>query len=174
MKDKILNLNGMVVNSNTHFLIIEDEKDISDSILEILDLIGFNGPIYQAFNIKMAKEYLQENKVEYILSDWNLPDGKGISLLKAIRSTKKYECLPFLMITANNDVDSMIISSKIGVSEYLVKPFTVNEFQSKLVEGWKYHLVKNEDFILTLKNKILELEQKIIYLEKENNKLKNN
>lgn len=172
MKPQTLDLEGMIVASQQNFLIIDDEGEINEMIVDLLEMMGFNGTFYQAYSLEDAKRILSQNKVDYILSDWNLPDGQGISLLKAIRKSPKFENIPFLMITGNNDVDSMVLSSKVGVSEYLTKPFDIDDLQNKLVEGWKYHLVKDEVFIKKLKEKIKILESKVQELEKENTALK--
>ncbi len=168
----MLNLNGMTVKVNQDFLILEDDNAINNLITDSLKLLGFDGEFYQTFNIEQAQKILKTKKIDYILSDWNLPDGQGVALLKAVRSTPRLKDTPFLMITGNDDVQSMMTSSKIGVSEYLVKPFQISDLERKLIEGWKYHLVKNENSIKQLEEKINLLEQKIIKLEKENSNLK--
>jgi DNA-binding response OmpR family regulator len=62
-----------------------------------------------------------------------LPDGEGITLLKAVRKSIKYRHIPFLMVTGHSDVDHMIQCSQQGSSDYLVKPFTKDELVEKLV-----------------------------------------
>lgn len=172
MSIEMLNLNGMTVKANQDFLVLEDDDSINTIITDSLKLIGFTGKIFQAYSIAEAQKVLKTKHVDYILSDWNLPDGQGIALLKAVRSTARLKDTPFLMITGNDDIESMMTSSKIGVSEYLVKPFQVQDLERKLIEGWKYHLVKNEEFIKNLENRISELEKKIDHLETENKELK--
>lgn len=166
MENNFLSLNGLTVRSDQSFLILEDESDVSETIVDHLEFLGFNGTFFQAFSIADAQEVLKNNKIDYILSDWNLPDGKGIALLKAVRKTPRLEATPFLMVTGNSDIDSMVTSSKIGVSEYLVKPFSIEEFQEKIVEGWKYHLIKGEKYLKSLEEKVLKLEQENLELKK--------
>lgn len=162
----------MNVKSDQDFLILEDEGQINSVIKDSLEIIGFNGAIYQTYSIEEAQKVLKTKHIDYILSDWNLPDGKGITLLKAVRSTPRLKDVPFLMITGNDDIESMMTSSKLGVSEYLVKPFDADDLEKKLVEGWKYHLVKEEEFIKTLEGKIKVLESEVEDLRKENTLLK--
>jgi two-component system chemotaxis response regulator CheY len=172
MSDQKLNLNGMIVSSQQNFLVLDDEGDINELIVDLLELIGFNGNFFQAYSIKDAKLVLQKQKIDYILSDWNLPDGQGISLLKALRKSPKFKNTPFLMITANNDVESMVLSSKTGGSEYLVKPFGVEDLEAKLIEGWKFHNVKEENQLEQMQAQITELKLEIDALRLENKKLK--
>ncbi|MFT6634076.1 MAG: DNA-binding response OmpR family regulator [Bacteriovoracaceae bacterium] len=146
MSLELVKLNGLSVKADQDFLILEDEDGINDMLAQSLELMGFTGKIYQTYKIEEAQTILKTKPIDYILSDWNLPDGQGIALLRAVRSTERFVSTPFIMITGKSDVDSMMESSKLGVSEYLVKPFDYDDFERKLVEGWKYHLVKEEDF----------------------------
>lgn len=173
MSVETVNINGMVVSSMQNFLIVDDEGDMNELIAELLQYMGFNGECYQAYSIEDSKKYLAKYKIDYILSDWNLPDGEGISLLKAIRKSERFCHIPFLMITANSEVESMVASSRLGVSEYLIKPFTQEELQEKLVGGWRSHIQQDEaEVIKGLKKKIDLLEVENSALRSENKILK--
>lgn len=172
MSGKILNLKGMTIKADQNFLILEDEVEINELIVENLSLMGFEGSFHQAYKIEEAQKVLKTKQIDYILSDWNLPDGQGITLLKAVRSTERLKETPFMMITGNSDIQSMMDSSKIGVSEYLVKPFQYDDFEKKIAEGYMYHLVKNENFIKDLENKVQFQNDKIELLEQENKRLR--
>jgi two-component system chemotaxis response regulator CheY len=174
MSAQNLDLDGMIVSSKQNFLILDDEGDVNEMIVDLLELIGFNGLFFQAYSIKDAKIILAKQRIDYILSDWNLPDGQGISLLKAIRKSPKFLNIPFLMITGNNDVESMMLSSKTGGSEYLVKPFDIDDLQTKLIEGWKFHAVKYEKYIKDIESKLEILELEVEKLKLENKQLKEN
>lgn len=160
-----INIKGLTVDASQNFLIIDDDQEVNEVLTEYLELLGFNGKFLHANTIMEAKKHLKYEKVNYILSDWNLPDGQGISLLKAIRQSVKFRDLPFLMITGQDDIESMITSSKIGSSEYLTKPFDLEEFQEKLINGWKTHVIPAQEELHTLRKRIIELEE-------ENEKLK--
>jgi len=172
MSQEILFIRGLHVRSAQSFLILDDEQTVNDLLKDYLLTLNFTGQIFQAYTIEEAKLILKENKPDYILSDWNLPDGKGVHLLQAVRSTQKFQNTPFLMITANDDIESMMASSKIGVSEYLVKPFNLKDFEQKLAEGWKYHLVKEEQFITDLQDEIKKLRNENRLLKDEIHKFR--
>lgn len=141
MKTTTIVLSDLIVPSDLSFLILDDDKQINNTIMEYLEVIGFNGVFHQALNLKEAKTILDTNEIHYILSDWKLPDGEGVSLLKAVRKSINYSNTPFVMISGKDDIDSIIKCSKSGCSEYLTKPFTIDEFQQKLVQGWKTHII---------------------------------
>ena len=170
MNDKplisLLILEDIKVDPNQNFLIIDDDKEILDIIVELLKIIGFTGKTLEAGTINEAKKHLKYEKIDYILSDWNLPDGEGIAFLKAIRKSPKFHDIPFLMITGQSDIDSLILSSKFGSSEFLAKPFEMEDFIHKLVSGWKSHSTANEQTVFDLRQKIISLEEEIIRLGK--------
>ncbi|MAX66409.1 MAG: response regulator [Bacteriovoracaceae bacterium] len=172
MSSKMLLLKDISVKAQQNFLILEDNPDINEMIIEGLKHMGFCGNFYQAFTINDAKKEIQNHNIDYILSDWNLPDGQGVQLLKAVRKSVNFQGLPFVMITANSDVDSMLESSKLGVSAYLVKPFTIEQLQEKVVEGWKHNEATAKEIIKFLKTQLQEKELLIEKLTKENLKLK--
>lgn len=172
MKTAILNLDDLTVNSTKSFLVIEDEKPFNEFVVEALVLMGFNGEFHQAYNLTQAKEFLETKKIDFIICDWNLPDGEGVTLLKAIRKLKRFNETPFLMMTGNDDVDYMLTSSKHGGSEYLVKPFGTEELRVKVIDSWKHHLVKSEEYIQGLEKEIKNLKKKITGLEDENNRMR--
>lgn len=172
LKTAILNLDDLTIDSNKNFLIIEDDQNLNECLSEYITLIGFNGEIFSAYSLEQAQNFLENSKIDFIVCDWNLPDGEGFALLKAVRKLKRFSYVPFLMVTGNDDVDYMLKSSKYGVSEYLVKPFQPEELRSKIIESWKHHLIKNESHAKDLEEKLLTLENKITNLEEENSKMR--
>ena len=166
-----IQLNDITVDSHQNFLVIDDDEDITEVIVEFLEVLGFNGKFLKANSILEAKKHLKYEKVDFILSDWNLPDGQGIALLKAIRKSTKFQNIPFIMVTGQDDIQSMITSSRIGSSEYLTKPFDLDSFKEKLIDGWKSHIIPDQDKMNALRQKIIELEEEILDLRKENGEL---
>ena len=56
----------------------------------------------------------------------------GRALLERVRANKKYENLPFIMMTAESDPDKIIESKYAGVSSFISKPFSSGALQSKI------------------------------------------
>ena len=90
----------------------------------------------------MSKAY------DFILN-LNAVGGTNINdaLLKAIRKSPKFCDIPVLMVTAHTDVDNMLLSSRLGSSDYLTKPFTLKQFEDKLADGLKTHILPTKDKI---------------------------
>jgi two-component system chemotaxis response regulator CheY len=159
--------NGFSIPKNISFLIIDDEPDITEMIQEELELMGFEGPFTRAHNLDEAQKELRKTKLDYILCDWNLPDGEGIDLLEAARKSNKYGCAPFVMVTGNNNSDDMLKSKYEGISEYVVKPWEHEDFKSKIFFGWAKEKAKSSDIIKELNQKNIELEAKVDELESQ-------
>jgi len=67
-----------------------------------------------------------------IICDWNMPRLPGIDLLEKIRNDERTKNLPFIMLTAEGEVQNVMKAIKLGVNEYIVKPFNGDQLQAKL------------------------------------------
>jgi two-component system chemotaxis response regulator CheY len=93
--------------------------------------LGFEN-ITEAVDGSDALNKLKADEFKFIVSDWNMPNMMGIDLLKAVRSDDKLKALPFLMVTAEAQKENIIEAAKAGVSQYIIKPFTVDALQQKI------------------------------------------
>ena len=75
---------------------------------------------------------LREGNFEFVVSDWNMPNMDGLTLLKTLRADPKLKTLPFLMVTAEAKKENIIAAAQAGASGYVVKPFTAATLQEKL------------------------------------------
>jgi len=121
-----------------NFLIVDDEEDIIEITAESLQEIGFTGNFYKAASINEASKLLEspQTKIDFIISDWNLEELSGLDFLILVKSNSSYQSLPFLMVTANDNVSGMLIASKKGASDYLVKPWDISELREKVGSAW--------------------------------------
>lgn len=165
MEKENLFYQGFAVPKAISFLIIDDEPEITEMIQEELEMMGFVGPFILAHNLDQAQKELRKAKIDYILCDWNLPDGEGIDLLEAARKSNKYGCAPFVMVTGNDNGDDMLKSKYEGISEYVVKPWSHDELKGKIFFGWSKEKAKSADMIKELSEKNSELLYKVEELE---------
>jgi two-component system chemotaxis response regulator CheY len=68
-----------------------------------------------------------------------MPGGSGLDLLKFVRSNPRFQKLPFLLLTTENDKDTIMQAIKLGVSAYLLKPWIHGELVAKIEACWKKH-----------------------------------
>jgi two-component system chemotaxis response regulator CheY len=75
---------------------------------------------------------LKSGGIQFVVTDWNMPNMTGIELLKAIRADATLKSLPVLMITAEAKKENIIEAAQNGASGYIVKPFTAAVLEEKM------------------------------------------
>ncbi len=71
-------------------------------------------------------------RVDWIISDWEMPGTAGDEFLYKIRSNPETAQIPFMIMTSRNDKDSFIMAAQAGVSDYLIKPFSAATLIQKI------------------------------------------
>jgi len=80
---------------------------------------------------KMAAHYAE---IDLVLLDWNMPEMNGYDVLVEIKTSDKYKHIPVMMVTTEGQQSSIVAAVRAGADNYLVKPFTVEELETKIVE----------------------------------------
>ncbi len=106
-------------------LIVEDEKDIRESLKDLLEMKGFE--VLTAMNGKEALFVASTQKPDLILSDIMMPEINGIELLKIIQQNNDLIDIPFIFLTAKVDNESIRNGMNLGADDYLTKPVKKNE-----------------------------------------------
>ncbi len=121
----------MAVNTSMRVLIVDDFSTMRRIIKNILRQLGFNN-IVEADDGTAAWDILTKDQVEFIISDWNMPQMTGIELLRKVRASEEFGDLPFLMVTAEAQQENIIEAVQAKVSNYIVKPFTAETLGQKI------------------------------------------
>ena len=121
----------MSVDKNLKILIVDDFATMRKVIRNLLKQGGFEN-IVEAEDGAAALKVLKSQPVDFIISDWNMPNMSGLELLKAVRADDELKALPFLMVTAEALKDNVVAAVKAGVSNYIVKPFTAEVLNEKI------------------------------------------
>ncbi len=122
---------------NIKVLIVDDFATMRKVVRNLLKQVGYED-IVEAEDGVMALKALKSQKIDVIVSDWNMPNMNGLELLKAVRADADLSKTPFLMVTAEALQDNVVAAVKAGVSNYIVKPFTaevLNEKIKKIMES---------------------------------------
>ena len=114
-------------------LIVDDSITIRRIITNALKTVGFTETI-EASNGREALEKLTEGKVDFIITDWNMPEMNGLDLIKEIRANPVYSSMPILMITTRGTEHDVVEALQAKVNSYIMKPFTPQELKEK-IEG---------------------------------------
>ncbi len=121
----------MAINPNIRILVVDDFSTMRRIIKNILRQLGFNN-VVEADDGTTAWDVLNKDRIEFIISDWNMPQMTGIELLRKVRSSEEFGDLPFLMVTAEAQQENIIEAVQAKVSNYIVKPFTPEVMKQKI------------------------------------------
>src|SRR3989338_11034008 len=115
-----------------NILIIDDYRTMLKIMGSLLRQLGFKN-IHEATDGQMALDMILQKKYSLVISDWNMEPMSGLELLKNIRSYDHCKNMPFIMITAENQVENVIAAKQAGSSNYIVKPFTATILKEKII-----------------------------------------
>ena len=121
---------------NITILLIEDMDNLRVQLIEDLKTIGHVGIILEAACIADAIQTIQHNEIDFIICDWNLPDGSGFDLLKKFRKIPAYAHIPYVMCTTMDEISNILSAIQEGANDYIVKPWNVDELNKKITSVW--------------------------------------
>ncbi len=120
-----------MADTKMSILVVDDFATMRRIVKNILKQLGYEN-ILEADDGASALEVLKREKIQFIISDWNMPQMSGIELLKTVRATEAWKDLPFLMVTANGQKENLIEAIKNRVNNYIIKPFTPETLMEKI------------------------------------------
>ncbi len=121
----------MPADKKMKILVVDDFATMRRIIKNILRQIGYTN-ILEADDGSTALAILKKEKVDLVITDWNMPKMSGLELLKAIRADESLKDIPVMMVTAEALKENIIEAVKAGVNQYIVKPFTAQTLQEKI------------------------------------------
>ncbi|HAG53305.1 MAG TPA: hypothetical protein DCL21_05925 [Alphaproteobacteria bacterium] len=123
----------MAVDKNMRILVVDDFHTMRRIVINLLKQLGFSN-VVEAGDGKEALEKVHSDKIDLVVSDWNMPNMTGIEFLKELRADERYKSLPFIMVTAEGKKENVIAAVHAGVSNYVVKPFNAATLKEKLTK----------------------------------------
>ncbi|UCE06755.1 MAG: sigma-54-dependent Fis family transcriptional regulator [bacterium] len=108
---------------NPYILIVDDEENLAFFLKSALE--NKNYAVETVSLLSDARKVLQSKFPDLMLLDLNLPDGNGLDLYRFIK--EKGLGIPTIIITAHGSVKSAIEALKLGVDDYVIKPFELDE-----------------------------------------------
>ena len=119
------------VDKSISILVVDDHSLTRDMVRVILRQFGFSN-ISTAENGLRAIERLNETKIDLVICDWNMPSMSGIEVLRAIRSSHRYNEIKFIMLTAEAYRESVKEAASLHVNAYIAKPFTAQQLGEQI------------------------------------------
>jgi len=119
--------------SKIKFLVVDDFSTMRRIVRNLLKELGFTN-VEEAEDGAVALQKLKGGVFDFVVSDWNMPNMDGLTLLQTVRADPALKHLPVLMITAEAKKENIIAAAQAGASGYIVKPFTAATLNEKLVK----------------------------------------
>ena len=118
------------------FLVVDDMATMRKVVSQQLKLLGVT-QITEASDGSIAKDVLEKalaekKPIQFVVSDWNMPNMSGLDLLKYCRASAAYKNVAFLLVTAEAEVSQVSEAIGSGVDNYVIKPFTPASFGEKM------------------------------------------
>ena len=123
-------------------LVVDDFPTMRRIVKTLLRQIGYSNFVEAEDGAQAMSLLRQMSDVDLIVSDWSMPNMKGIELLKAVRADSKLSHLPFLMLATDEEKEHMSEAVSSGVSSYVIKPFTGQTLAEKLARIYAQQNIK--------------------------------
>lgn len=134
MANLIDNKNDLTVRKG-RALVIDDSPSVRRILIKILNSLGFSD-IIEAENGRQGIEHLdkleQTKLPDIAMVDWNMPVMDGYSFLCNIRTERKYDNMPIVLVTTVSEQYLILKALEAGANEFVMKPFTKDTIIDKL------------------------------------------
>ena len=119
------------MNEGTTILIVDDNEPMRMLIRNILTREGYKH-FFEADDGSSAYKILKAQKIDLIISDWNMLGMTGIELLKKVRADQDISQTPFIMVSVEGLSISKKQASQCGADAFVSKPFSVKTLTSSV------------------------------------------
>jgi len=102
-------------------LIVDDAVSMRGLVAMTLRNAGYE--VIEASDGKDAINKLESKRVNLIITDLNMPNMDGITLIKTVKSMQLYKFIPIIMLTTESQAEKKLEGQKAGAKAWIVKPF---------------------------------------------------
>jgi two-component system chemotaxis response regulator CheY len=106
----------MILDKKIKISVVDDFATMRKVIRNLLKQIGYEN-VVEAENGQVGLRALKSQKIDFVISDWNMPTMSGLELLKAVRADEELSKTPFLMVTAEALKENVVEAVKAGVNK---------------------------------------------------------
>ena len=115
-------------------LVVDDAAFVRDLVKKAVRDTYPGCELHEAIDGRKAITLLNQREINLVLCDWEMPEVSGIEVLQWMRADERYKKTPFMMITSRGDRDHVMKAVEAGVSDYIGKPFTRENFVAKMAK----------------------------------------
>lgn len=120
-----------MADPNTKFLVVDDFSTMRRIVRNLLKELGYSN-VEEAEDGADGLAKLRSGSFDFVVSDWNMPNMDGLTMLQQIRADASLSKIPVLMVTAEAKKENIIAAAQAGANGYVVKPFTAATLDEKL------------------------------------------
>ncbi len=113
------------------FLVVDDSATMRRIIVNSLARIGHDDAL-EAGDGAAALEAFDQGGVQFIITDWNMPQMSGLDFARRVRAHPKGATVPILMVTTRSAREDILAAVDAGVNNYVLKPFTPPVLKEKI------------------------------------------
>lgn len=121
------------MDKSIKILVVDDFPTMRRIIRNLLKELGFVN-VEEAEDGAAGLEKAKDGSFQFVISDWNMPNMDGLSMLQAIRADTNIGKTPVLMVTAEAKKENIIAAAQAGANGYVVKPFTAATLDEKITK----------------------------------------
>lgn len=127
-----------------HILVIDDERAVREILADACRQAGYS--VDEARNCTEAASKLVRGDVDLALCDIKMPDGNGVDLMRSIKESGVETS--FIMVTAFASMESAVEALRVGASDYITKPFNVEEMLHRVQQIAAMRGLREENRVL--------------------------
>ena len=129
------------IDPDAKILVVDDMDSIRTILVQILKDMGFSNIIEAANGQEAMAKFLEETEslrnIDIIISDLNMPLMNGIELLKSVRTHFFGSDIPFLIVTTEQEKETVIECIQAGATNYIIKPFEQDVVRERIIEAYQ-------------------------------------
>ncbi len=114
------------------FLVVDDSVTMRRIVANSLKTIGHDLYVEAGDGREALTKLSTDDTINFVITDWNMPEVSGLELVKSIRSSDKFSKIPILMVTTRGLKEDIIEALEAKVNNYVVKPFTPQILKEKI------------------------------------------
>lgn len=119
----------MASNNKMTILVVDDSGTMRAMFKQMLNQVGYDDLVF-AVDGSDGITKLEENKIDLIISDWNMPKRDGLEFLTWVRGEDRFKEIPFIMATAQGDKAQQKRAKEAGANGHIPKPFDKEELKA--------------------------------------------
>ncbi|WP_205736746.1 chemotaxis response regulator CheY [Acidovorax cavernicola] len=121
------------MDKSIKILVVDDFPTMRRIVRNLLKELEFLN-VDEAEDGVAGLEKLRGGNFGFVVSDWNMPNMDGLTMLQTIRADPELKKLPVLMVTAEAKKENIVAAAQAGANGYVVKPFTAATLEEKITK----------------------------------------